>query len=175
MLKALRAWALRRNINKLPSLSISETANYYKAFTLPNPDYKVNITNSTDELIGTATYAVSPLFDCVYIFDIRVNQSWQRRGYATAFILYLTNKYGLPITAIKELGSASYFWNYIRRLKDVGIIVTDPLSIGEMDMESLRWEHLQHEAERVNKIITDRLTVHRLPWDIATSLPPPAK
>ncbi|MDR6495975.1 hypothetical protein J2797_005900 [Paraburkholderia terricola] len=54
-------WQGRRRLERLPRITVNATANYYKAFTTPNPDYEAVIHNSSGNEVGTATYAVSPL------------------------------------------------------------------------------------------------------------------
>lgn len=166
--RKLWTWLSRRKIERLPTITVKAAANYYKTFTAPNPDYKASINNAAGELVGTATYAVSPLSDRVYLFNIEVMPNQRRHGYATALLWYLAQTHGHPITAVKELHGAASFWASARRLQEVGIIVTEPLSVGEMDKEAARWQHLQPEAERLEKLIVERLSVHREPWHIAT-------
>ncbi|EXJ09675.1 GNAT family N-acetyltransferase [Nitrincola nitratireducens] len=157
----------RTTLEQLPSITVKASVNYYKTFTSPNPDYNVSIFNTTDELVGTAIYAESPIFDRIYLFNIEVIQRFQRKGYATAFLLYLAQTYRHPITAVKELHGASGFWNSARKLSKVGVVVTEPLSVGDMNDESQRWQHLWHEAERLEKLILERLNILNEPWRIA--------
>lgn len=158
----------RYKLESLPTITVTVLDNYYKAFTSPNPDHNSSIYNAAKELVGMATYAVSPLDDRVYLFDIEILPEYRRQGYATAVLRYLTQTYNHPITAIKELYGASDFWASVRRLKEVGIIVTEPLSCSEMDNEAARWQHLQPEIDRLDKLITERLTVHNEHWFEAT-------
>ncbi|WP_299204291.1 GNAT family N-acetyltransferase [uncultured Amphritea sp.] len=155
-------------VERLPVISLSVSDNYYKAFTSPNPDHNARIYNAAEVLVGKTTFAVSPLYDRVYLFDIEVIPEYRRQGYATAVLRYLTGTYNHPITAIKELYGASDFWASARRLKEVGIIVTEPLSCSEMDHEAARWQHLQPEVDRLDKLINERLTVYNEPWHSAT-------
>jgi GNAT superfamily N-acetyltransferase len=165
--KVIGTWQGRRRLERLPRITVDATANYYKAFTAPNPDYDAVIRNSTGDEVGTATYAVSPLFDRVYIFEIEITPEHRGQGYATALLWHLAKTYGQPITAVKELYSANSFWSAARRLKEVGLVVTTQLSVGDMDNEAARWQQLKPEAERLEKLITERLTVHNEPWHIA--------
>jgi hypothetical protein len=135
--------------------------------TAPNPILSAIIHNALGDQVGTATYAMSPLSDRIYLFDIKIVIEHRQRKYATALLLYLAQTYGLPITAVKELYSASDFWNAARQLKGAGLIVTMPLSYSEMIAEAARWEHLRPTANRLERQITERLTVHHEPWHVA--------
>lgn len=157
----------RRKQKSLPGIALKASANYYKAFTAPNPDYNAIIYNTMGDQVGTATYALSPLSDRIYLFDIEIFPEHRRRGYATAVLLHLTQTYGQPITAVKELYSAIGFWNAARQMKTAGLFVTMPLSVSEMDVEAARWEHLRPVAKLLESQITERLTVHREPWNVA--------
>jgi len=66
----LRTWRGQRNIQKLPAITVDTTANHYKAFTAPNPDLDAIIRNTAGDQVGTATYAVPPLSDRVYLFHV---------------------------------------------------------------------------------------------------------
>jgi GNAT superfamily N-acetyltransferase len=165
--KVIGTWQGRRRLERLPQITVNTMANYYKAFTAPNPDYEAVILNSTGDEVGTATYAVSPVFDRVYLFEIEITPEHRRQGYATAMLWHLAKTYGQPITAVKELYSANSFWTAARQLKKVGLVVTMQLSVGDMDNEAARWQHLRSEAERLEKLISERLMVHNEPWHIA--------
>ncbi len=86
----------------LPLITIHTTANYYKAFTSPSCDLKAVIGNAAGDPVGTATYALSPLGDRVYVFEIEVHAACRRQGYALALLRYLAHTYGVPITPIKD-------------------------------------------------------------------------
>ena len=161
-----RAWQRRRRIARLPAIRIEATANYYKAWTSPNPDYKVTIHNAEGDSVGTACYAFSPLSDQVYLFEIEIAAEHRRRGYATALLWRLALIYRQPITVVKELYSGHQFWAAARRLRGAGLVVTAPFSVGDMDAESRRWRHLQPEQERLEKLIHERLFRHE-PWAVA--------
>ena len=168
MLKTpLRTWRARRKLARLPAITIKTTANHYKPFTAPNPDIRAEIYNAVGQRVGKTTYAVSPLADRVYVFDINIARDFQRQGYATAMLWHLAKIYSQPITAIKELFSASSFWDATRKLAGGGLVVTQPLSVSEMRDEAARWQHLKPLAERLEKVISERLSIHREPWEMA--------
>lgn len=79
----------------------------------------------------------------------------------------MVHTYGQPITPVKELFGANDFWTAAQRLNGTGLVVTAPLSVGDMDEESVRWQHLQPDIEHLQKRITERLTLHHEPWHIA--------
>jgi hypothetical protein len=150
----------------LPLITIRTTANYYKALTSPGCDLKAVIGNAAGDPVGTATYALSPLGDRVYVFGIEVHAVCRRQGYALALLRYLAHTYGVPMTPIHELRSASGFWSAARHMDGMGLILTASLSSSEMDNESIRWQHLRADSDRLQKQITERL-IHGEPWDIA--------
>ncbi len=157
----------RCKLESLPNIVVKASPNYYKAFTAPNPTFEATIHSATGDQVGTVTYALSPLSDRVYIFDIQIAPEHRRCGYGTALLWHLARVYGQPITAVKELYSASRFWSAARQQKGTGFVVTEQLSVSEMDVEAARWEHLRPAAERLEKVMTERLTVHREPWHVA--------
>ncbi|RDS79058.1 N-acetyltransferase [Dyella monticola] len=163
----LRRWRGRRRLARLPFITTKTTANYYKTFTAPNPDIHVVIYNRSGDKVGTAIYAASPLDDRVYVFDIKIAEHFRRKGYATALLWHLAQTCHQPITAIKELSGAYHFWHASRQLAGAGLVVTQPLSVSEMEDEAARWQHLKPVAKRLDKIITQRLCAQREPWAVA--------
>lgn len=159
-------WRGPRRLPRLPTITVNTTANYYKAFTAPNSDIKAAIYNAAGDQVGIATYAVSPLFDRVYLFNIEIFADYRRRRYALALLWHLAQTYGQPISPVKELFGANSFWTVARSLSETGLAVTSPLSVGDMDEEAARWQHLQPDIERLEKRITERLAHHE-PWHIA--------
>jgi GNAT superfamily N-acetyltransferase len=160
----LRAWHGRRRIERLPAITVAATANYYKPWTSPSPDYRVRIENAEGVQVGTGCYAVSPLHDRIYVFKIEIATEYRRRGYGTALLGYLARTYSQPMTPIGEPFSSRRFWAVARRLPD--LVVTGPLSGGEMDAEARRWGHLEAESDRLQQTISKRLGTGE-PWDIA--------
>ena len=167
MINFLDAWLARRTVGKLPAIQVSTTLNYRRAFTSPSADVTATIRDAAAATVASATYSVSPLNDRIYVFQIDVNPSRQRQGFGLAVLHYLAKTYGTPITPIKELFSAASFWTAARKLQAMGIHVTEQLSIGDMGLESHRWQHLRPDVEHLEMLIQQRLYVQREPWHIA--------
>ena len=164
--RSLCAWRARRKIERLPAITVTATANYYKPWTSPNPDYRVRIENAEGVQVGTGCYAVSPLHDRIYVFKIEIAPKHQRRGYGLALLRYLANSYERPITPVHQAIGSYEFWFAARRMEAAGLVVTPDVRISEMDDEASRWQHLQPQAERLQRLITERLS-RQEPWDVA--------
>lgn len=153
----------------LPQITVETSFNYYKSFTLPNPDIKATIYAFDHVEVGKATFAVSPLFDRIYLFDITVHQAFRRQHFGLAFISFLAVSFDLPITTIKEVYSASDFWRMARRVVSMHNLKIDTISISEMDGECARWSHLQAKIDDLNQLVSDRLCIKREAWEDAVS------
>lgn len=147
----------------LPYIEIESSTNHHQSFTAPNPDIKATVYSSDRVAVGQVTYAVSPLFDKLYIFNITIHDSYRRLGFGLAVIAYLVTTYRLPITTIKEVFSASGFWRAARLAN--GPIGT--LSISEMDAERERWAHLKPLIDQLNTLISERLFSKCESWETA--------
>lgn len=151
---------LRRDTRRIepsrPTIEVTTAPMYEGTFTSPNPYLEASLSNVDVGRVGRATYTVSPLFDRVYVFSIEIESELRGRGYGLAFLQYLSDKYKLPITAIKELHSASNFWNSARGLASSGLIVTQPISWSDTIQEETRWAHLRPDRERLEKQIAQR-------------------
>lgn len=162
----LRTRRARRKLDHLPVIVIQTAADFRStSFTAPSPTYTASVLNAEGARVGTMTFAVSPLLDRVYVMNIQVFEPYFRQGYATAMLWYLAQTYGQPITAVKEL--ATDFWNVARDLNLPGLVVTTQISTSEMPQEKARWQHLQPEAERLQRVIEERIFVHREPYHVA--------
>lgn len=60
-------WAAQRRIARLPEIQLARQANYYMTNTSPNPDWTATIATSAGIRVGTATYAVTPLDDQLWL------------------------------------------------------------------------------------------------------------
>lgn len=140
----------------LPEITLVLAKNYWKAFTAPSPDITATIQNANGEIVGHAAYAVSPLQDRIYFFQIEISPAFRRKGYGLAVLTHLANTYHLPITTIKETFAASSFWATVKKELASSVTMTQTLSISEMDDEKSRWSHLQPEIERLNATISAR-------------------
>ncbi|MDA8445618.1 GNAT family N-acetyltransferase [Paracidovorax valerianellae] len=145
----LSRWLVQRRLAHVPKITVDVTRNYYMTFTAPNPDVKVIIKNEAGITVGRACYAVSPLNDRVYIFEVEILSAHRRQGYGTALLLFLAQTYDLPITVVKELYSACSFWRFARGLGSAGIRLTQQLSVSDMASEAERWAHLQPKARQL--------------------------
>lgn len=151
----------------LPSIEVEIAMNHHKSFTSPNPDIKATVYSSDGAAVGRVTYAVSPLFDRLYIFDIAVHEPYRRHGFGLAIMAYLATAYRLPITTIKEVYSASAFWRAARLASSRSNQQIDTLSVGEMDTERARWAHLKPKIDQLDELISDRLFAMRESWEMA--------
>ncbi|ALT79050.1 GNAT family N-acetyltransferase [Paucibacter sp. KCTC 42545] len=170
LVRRIRALSGRKVVKNLPEITVATTSNFYKAFTSPCPEIKATMRNRHGELVGAATYAVSPLADRTYLFDILISPAHRRQGYGIAMLKYLAITHGHPITTVKELGSARDFWAAARSPAVEGITLTETLSESELPAEKQRWAVAKKaEIELLEKAITERLVVGREPWLTATS------
>jgi GNAT superfamily N-acetyltransferase len=117
--------------------------------------------------VGSACYAISPLNDRLYVFEIEIAPEHRRQGFGTAYLKHLSETHRLPLTPIKELYSSHRFWEATRRLAGTGLKVTAEISVSDMDAEARRWAHLEADRERLYRLIRERLFVHCEPWDVA--------
>lgn len=151
----------------VPHIDVKVDLNHYKAFTSPNPDIKASVYSEDGIQVGRVTYAVSPLFDRLYIFDIQVKEPYRRQRFGLAIMDYLGATYGLPIMTIKEVHSASQFWQMARQASRARNYAIGTLSVSEMGAERARWASLKPKVEQLEKLISDRLFNKREPWESA--------
>lgn len=140
-----------------PKIRVVESKDHMKSYTSPNPKLCATIYNVEGERVGTATYAISPLFDRVYFFEININDAHRRMGYGSAMIHYVASIYQFPITTIKELHSASSFWATAKQMAAPIAHFTESLSVGDMDNEKKRWHHLKADIDQLDNLINQRL------------------
>lgn len=169
-----RARQARRKVERLPTITVSVRANYFKPWTSPSPDYRVTIHNADSVLVGTGCYALSPLNDQVYLFELEIAPEHRRCGYGMAFLWHLVRTCGQPITPVHERHHSREFWAAARRMGEIGLTVTDELRAGEMEAEARRWGHLEAQRARLDRLILERLEVHREPWELAVGRGPDA-
>ncbi|MDQ1812045.1 GNAT family N-acetyltransferase [Massilia sp. CCM 9210] len=127
-----------------------------KCFTSPNPDQQASVYAKDGARVGYVTYALSPLFDMVYIFDIGIDEAFRRQGYGLAVIHHLVSTYQLPLTTIKEVYAAHMFWAAARELAMLNGSSISTISVSEMKQEQARWEHLRPAMIRLEDLITQR-------------------
>lgn len=147
-----------RNCNELdlPHFTMEVALNHMQCFTSPNPDRIATVASAAGDQVGYISYAVSPLFDRVYIFQIKIDEPFRRQRYGLAIIKYLHSTYQLPIVTFNEVGSARRFWAATRHMvASLGSSIT-AMSVGEMNQERARWRHLQPETDRLEQLINQR-------------------
>ena len=140
----------------LPDFTLEVALNHMQCFTSPNPDRIATVMTAAGEQVGYITYAVSPLFDKLYIFQINIDATFRRQRYGLAIIHYLHCTYKLPIATFNEVGTARRFWAAARHMvASLGSSIT-AMSVGEMTHERARWKHLQPETDRLEQLISQR-------------------
>ena len=150
-------WAAQRRIARLPEIQLARQANYYMTNTSPNPDWTATIATSAGIRVGTATYAVTPLDDQLWLYGLEIAPAHRRQGYALALLWQLHQAHGLPIHPVHELGTAGGFWQRARRLASAGLQVAGALSIADLKEAKKRWAHLAPEQDRLLRAISARL------------------
>jgi len=125
-------------------------------FASPNPDITATIQDSKDNAIGKVKYAISPLIDRIYLFEIEVDSVFRRRGFGLATLISLAKTYGLPMTVVHPISPALLFWETARKELSNSVPMTQSLSSSEMDAEQVRWNHLQPEIDKLEKAIAER-------------------
>lgn len=140
----------------LPDFTLEVVLNHMQCFTSPNPDRIATVMSAAGDQVGYITYAVSPLFDKLYIFQINIDDAFRRQRYGLAIIHYLHSTYQLPIATFNEVGAARRFWAAARHMvASLGSSIT-AMSVGEMTRERARWKHLQPETDRLEQLISQR-------------------
>jgi hypothetical protein len=127
-----------------------------KCFTSPSPDVKGTLHDKNGITVGWVTYAVSPLNDRLYIFDITVFEEHRRKGYGLATIDWLSRTYQLPMTTVKEVFSTSSFWAQARHMLSGAGGEISTISVGDMPAEAERWAHLKTTSDALERQITER-------------------
>ncbi len=160
-------WVAQRRIARLPEIRLTRQANYHMTPTSPNPDWTVTIATRAGVRVGAATYAVTPLDDQLWLYEIEITPAHYRQGYALALLWQLHQAHGLPIHPVHELDTARDFWQYARRLAGTGLQVADALSITDLEERKKRWAHLAPVRERLQRAISARLAAGE-DWYYAT-------
>ena len=133
-------WAAQRRIARLPEIQLARQANYYMTNTSPNPDWTATIATSAGIRVGTATYAVTPLDDQLWLYGLEIAPAHRRHGYALALLWQLHQAHRLPIHPVHELGTAGGFWHRARRLASAGLQVAEALSLADLEEAKKRNE-----------------------------------
>lgn len=165
MKKLFQRLFLRAKPVKLPEILVKKTARYDRTITSPAPDFRGDIFNSEGARIGFASYALSPLNDCLYVYDLRIEPGFMRQDYGLATLQYFANTYGKPIIPVHELESAEGFWDVVRR-RIVAVEVREQISVSDLDKECQRWAFLKPDSDRLQEQIIARL-MRGEPWEEA--------
>lgn len=165
MTKWLQCTPLHAELFNPPQITVEAKLRYDHALTSPAPEYRGTIFNSKSEHVGFAVYALSPLNDCLYLYEIRIGQNFVRRGYGLAMLQYLAQTYRQPIIPVHELESAERFWDAARRYV-TDVEVREPISVSDFDVERHRWAFLKPESDRLQEQINVRL-MRGEPWEEA--------
>jgi hypothetical protein len=135
--------------NRLPSVTlVKRVAHWRDGVTAFMPQIKCAVLNSDKKTVGHITYVMSPIAECIYLYQIDIREDFLRRGYGTATLLELSESNGgLWITPVQEISTqeALHFWQKIHGLACFGFPVNEQISVGDWDSESRKWSHLQFQ------------------------------
>jgi len=138
-----------RRSGMLPQVAITvveQSLGY--SFVYPNPWLQASgRAADIDNVVCEVGFGVSPLGDCVYVSDLKVDQPYRRRGYASALLaevaLYAGGGSSLPITPLHISNAAYAFWAVLRQEARSGLLITRDVRFSEMEAEQERWRHLR--------------------------------
>jgi len=140
---APRSWVTLRQasrlVGRLPPVELQCVVDPAHTWVAPGLGYRATILDDKYVDVGRVAFDVSPLNDRIYVHEIEIDQRHRRRGYGTAALWQLSQKYRQPITPIHIVGSALGFWAKARSLGPCGLIITEDLRVSEMDGERARW------------------------------------
>jgi hypothetical protein len=160
MRKFISFLRIRRKIAQrtLPKISLSNVKHEYRGtnFAAPNPDITAAIKDIEGNVVGRTVYTVSPLKDRIYLFDIKIDPSYRRQGLGLALLVFLAKKYDLPLTVVQPISPALLFWENARKEVAHMAHMTESLSMGDMDAEKARWNHLQPQVQKLERLIAER-------------------
>ncbi len=137
------------------------------AFTTPSPSLFADLEDAQGQTVGRASYALSPLADRWYVYDLSIEEGQRGRGYGLAFLAHLAALHAVPITPVQELQEAQSFWRTARARRVSGLHVTGNMSVNQMQTEKLRWQHLGAEADQLEREVGQRFLKGES-WDMAT-------
>ena len=103
----------------------------------PNPDITSDILRADGLKIGYVKYAVSPLFNCVFLNHIQIDQLYRRKGYGSAAIRNLARLHGLPVTPVGVTDTARAFYGKARGCQS---LLTVDLDQAELVEECKKWK-----------------------------------
>ncbi|MGE6473214.1 GNAT family N-acetyltransferase [Serratia proteamaculans] len=102
---------------------------------------------------GRIWYGINPLNDRVYIYELKVDRAYRRRGLATAALWRLWCTHQVPLVPLHEVGTAVGFWAKARkRFAAAGVEVKCDIRTADQEEEQLRWQHLVPEPDHLRQI-----------------------
>lgn len=166
-LRALFSRKLGRLAGNRPAIHLMETPCFFKSVVGPAPTFSAQLLGQEGLVVGVAQYALSPINDRWYVYDIRVDPPYRRKGYGLAFLDSLVSLRPVAITPVQVLRDAVPFWDAARRARWMGLVVTESLSASRLDMEKQRWKHLEGDAQELDAHVAQRLRGGET-WQLAT-------
>lgn len=137
---------------RLPVVSLEKREAHWRGgITDLMPQIGCDVLNSDGRCIGRITYVMSPMADCIYLYEIEIFKGFRGRGgYGTAALFELSRTNGdLPITPDQELNTqdALKFWKKIHKLaaQNNDCPVKGTISNSAWATESQKWAHLQFQ------------------------------
>lgn len=140
-----------------PQITLVETLDFYMSPVSPAPKIYAEIHDAQGSMVGRMTYAVSPIADMLYVYEIKICTGRHRKGYGTAALCEIQRRNPFPITAVGEIESAYEFWGKLRTRLRKGPGIATSLSIYELEQEQLRWPHLSELSAQVQRSVANRL------------------
>ena len=141
---------LKRKSPKVIVSRHSHTFDRYNRF-LPNPDHRLSFKDDQGIDVGYVSYAISPLYDRVYIHMINIHENMRRKGFGTAILLFLKQIYRLEICPIQPVSGAYKFWQHAESIKLMDL--NQAIGSTGIDREAEKWAHLHFDKKaHVNEI-----------------------
>lgn len=145
------------------------TFNYHGSLVAPNPTVTGRVLNKAGDHVVHVAFGLSPLHDCLYVFDIEAKRGWHRAGYAMAAINALWQRFRVPIRAVHVTMTGEPFWDP-SRFRRRRIALLPDLSSSEMMTEKERWPDLIPWSDELSEHIRQRLFDQWLPYHEAVSV-----
>jgi len=152
---------------RIAMLSLDAVPDYFGQFTGPAPTFNAALRSSEGVIVGHARYALSPLLDRWYVYDLTIEPDHQSKGFGAAFLIELVRQARVPISPVQETYLGSLFWNAARAWRLPGLDVWPQISAANLRGEAARWAHLSEESDRLHQAIIQRLGDGE-PWRTAT-------
>jgi hypothetical protein len=153
----------------LPAVQIICVFNHHDSVVTPYPIVKGTVLNAAGDHVVDITYGLSPIHDCLYVYDIKARLGFHGRGYALAAVNTLWHRFRLPVRPVHIIMTGERFWTPTR-FRRYGIEIAEELPSAEVSNEKRRWAHLSPWSEKLSKHILRRLCEEYLPYDEAVSV-----